>query len=191
MKDTEQVVEYSSLNRRIVAAAIDLFLLLLIIAPIMNPVSNFIFADRGAEVLLHELSVEAGLETVVTGSMVLHKLISEGFFQKYFTVQFFTFLIMATYTLGFWMYAGYTPGKWACACKIVDAKTMQKPTPLRAICRFLSYIPSALLFGLGFIMIAFSDTKQGLHDKLAGTAVVNFKHDFKKFEALRDKLLRR
>ncbi len=186
-RPNEQVVNYSSLNRRIIAAAIDLFILILIIAPIMTPVSSFIFAGRDAEVLLNELSTEAGSETVVTGIMILNKLTAENFFQKYFTIQLITFFIMALYTLGFWMYMGATPGKWACACKIVDAHTYEKLSLFQALSRLVTYVPSGLFLGLGFVMIAFSKTNQGLHDKVAGTIVINFKHDFKKFEQLRNK----
>lgn len=39
--------------------------------------------------------------------------------------------------------------------------------------RFLGRIGSAILVGLGFVAIAFSEKKQGLHDMLANTLVVN------------------
>ncbi len=42
----------------------------------------------------------------------------------------------------------------------------------RATKRFFSKILSAIAFGAGFIMIAFSDRKQGLHDRIADTLVV-------------------
>lgn len=42
----------------------------------------------------------------------------------------------------------------------------------RATKRYFSKILSAIAFGAGFIMIAFSDRKQGLHDRIADTLVV-------------------
>ncbi len=38
--------------------------------------------------------------------------------------------------------------------------------------RYLGYIVSLALAGLGFIWIAFDSRKQGLHDKIADTCVV-------------------
>ncbi len=191
MQENDQVVKYSTLNKRVIAAAIDIFILMLILAPIMNPLSNYIFDGRGADVLLNELSIEAGGDTIVTGEMVYNKFSQEGFFRKYFIVQLITLSIMCAYTLGFWIRYGTTPGKWATGCRIVDAKTLEKLSYKQAIARLFGYGISAIPIGLGFVMIAFSETKQGLHDKLAGTAVVNFKHNFTKFEAFRNRLLGR
>ena len=39
---------------------------------------------------------------------------------------------------------------------------------LRAICK----VPSAITFAIGFLMVAFTPRKQGLHDVMAGTLVV-------------------
>jgi len=42
----------------------------------------------------------------------------------------------------------------------------------KATGRYFGKILSGLILGVGFIMIAFSEQKQGLHDMLAGTLVV-------------------
>lgn len=42
----------------------------------------------------------------------------------------------------------------------------------RANGRYWSKILSGLLFGFGFLMVAFTQKKQGLHDKIAGTLVI-------------------
>lgn len=44
--------------------------------------------------------------------------------------------------------------------------------PLRALARYLAYIPSALLLGIGFLMIGFSGDKRGLHDHICDTVVI-------------------
>lgn len=43
---------------------------------------------------------------------------------------------------------------------------------MRANGRYWSKLLSGLFFGFGFLMVAFSDKKQGLHDKLAGTLIL-------------------
>jgi uncharacterized RDD family membrane protein YckC len=43
---------------------------------------------------------------------------------------------------------------------------------LRAVVRYFAKILSALILLIGFIMVAFTEKKQGLHDMIAGTLVV-------------------
>jgi len=76
-------------------------------------------------------------------------------------------------TILFWNnWKGATPGKKFVHVKIVDARTFQDISNKQAITRSLAYIPSLLLFGIGFLMIAFRKDKRGLHDLIAGTAVI-------------------
>jgi uncharacterized RDD family membrane protein YckC len=56
--------------------------------------------------------------------------------------------------------------------KVVDAKTLGKPSNGQFIGRYLCYYVSSLLLGLGFIWVGFDSRKQGWHDKLAGTVVI-------------------
>jgi uncharacterized RDD family membrane protein YckC len=41
--------------------------------------------------------------------------------------------------------------------------------------RYWSNILSALILGIGYVMVAFTQRKQGLHDKIAGTLVIKAK----------------
>ena len=76
-------------------------------------------------------------------------------------------------TILFWdNWRGATPGKKFVHIKIVDAKTLEDITNKQAITRSLGYIPSTLLLGIGFLMVAFRKDKRALHDLLAGTAVI-------------------
>ena len=80
---------------------------------------------------------------------------------------------IAVAVIGFWRYCGATPGKLALAVKIVDAATGRPPSTGRLVVRFLAYFVSALPFYLGFFWVAFDRRKQGWHDKIAGTVVIN------------------
>jgi len=76
-------------------------------------------------------------------------------------------------TVLFWdKWRGATPGKKFVHIKVVDAKTFKDITNKQAITRSLGYIPSTLLFGIGFFMVAFRKDKRALHDLLASTAVI-------------------
>jgi len=76
-------------------------------------------------------------------------------------------------TMLFWKrWKGATPGKKFVHIKIVDAKTFKDIDSTQAITRSFGYIASTFSFLLGFIMVAFRKDKRGLHDLLAGTAVI-------------------
>jgi uncharacterized RDD family membrane protein YckC len=72
----------------------------------------------------------------------------------------------------FWVYRQATPGKMAIGAKIVDAKTLGKPSTGQLIGRYFAYYLSSIVLLLGFIWVGFDARKQGWHDKLAGTLVV-------------------
>lgn len=80
-------------------------------------------------------------------------------------------LIPALYILVFWIWISATPGKYICGIKIIETDG-KKLSWQKAILRCIGYIPSAFVFGLGFIWIAANEKKQGWHDKLANTYVV-------------------
>ena len=73
-----------------------------------------------------------------------------------------------------WAVWGTSPGKKALGLA-VEGKT---PSPegggiglLRAVIRAAGYLVSGLVLGIGFLMIAFTPEKRGLHDRIAGTWV--------------------
>jgi uncharacterized RDD family membrane protein YckC len=72
----------------------------------------------------------------------------------------------------FWRFRGATPGKMLFSAKIVDANTFGPPSTGKLIGRYFAYLVSMIVFGLGFVWIAFDPRKQGWHDKLAGTVVI-------------------
>jgi len=81
-------------------------------------------------------------------------------------------LLFTVIIIGFWMWKSATPGKMLVSAEIVDAKTLGKPGTGQFIVRYIGYFVSSLLFGLGFLWVAFDRRKQGWHDKMAGTVVI-------------------
>ncbi len=76
-------------------------------------------------------------------------------------------------TILFWKrWRGATPGKRFVHIKIVDAKSFKDINNQQAITRSIGYIVSTLALLIGFFMVAFRKDKKGLHDLLAGTAVI-------------------
>jgi len=67
---------------------------------------------------------------------------------------------------------GATLGKMAVGIKVVRS-TGERISFLRAVCRYLATILSSLILMIGFIMAAFTERKQGLHDMICDTLVVD------------------
>jgi uncharacterized RDD family membrane protein YckC/Tfp pilus assembly major pilin PilA len=65
-----------------------------------------------------------------------------------------------------------TPGKRAMDLKVTDLHG-ERIGIARAFGRMLGHILSFMTFGVGFAMAVFTDRRQALHDKLAGTLVVS------------------
>ena len=80
---------------------------------------------------------------------------------------------IAAAVVGSWRYCGATPGKSALSLKIVDARDGGPPSSLQLIVRLFAYVLSALPLYLGFLWIAVDRRKQGWHDKIARTVVIN------------------
>ncbi|WP_066960998.1 RDD family protein [Microbulbifer sp. Q7] len=75
--------------------------------------------------------------------------------------------------IAFWVYKQATPGKMLLEAKIVDATTGDKPSLKQYIIRYLGYFISTIPLGLGLLWVAWDERKQGWHDKMARTVVVN------------------
>ena len=90
--------------------------------------------------------------------------------------QIFLFIITVIPT---WLYYALlessakqgTLGKVILGMKVVDYNN-QRISFARATGRYFSKIISAIILMIGFIMVAFTSRKQGLHDMIAGTLVV-------------------
>jgi pSer/pThr/pTyr-binding forkhead associated (FHA) protein/uncharacterized RDD family membrane protein YckC len=80
-------------------------------------------------------------------------------------------ILSVLYYLYFWGQRGATPGKSLLGLTV---RTEDGDTPIgygRACLRVLGYLVSSLPLCLGFLWIAFSEDKRGLHDRIAGTRV--------------------
>lgn len=80
--------------------------------------------------------------------------------------------ISITYYVFFTGYNGQTPGKMALRLQVIRSDG----TPMSYGRAFLREIPckfiSGILLGIGYLMVAFDQQKQGLHDRMAGTYVI-------------------
>lgn len=91
------------------------------------------------------------------------------------TIILFEIFLPLIITIIFWVNKGATPGKLIMNMYIVDEVTGQKINIAQSIMRYIGYIPSTFIFGLGFIWIAVDEKNQGWHDKIGGTIVIKKK----------------
>jgi uncharacterized RDD family membrane protein YckC len=80
-------------------------------------------------------------------------------------------IVGSVYSVGFWSAQGATPGMMAVGVKIttVDGDPIDFG---KAFLRYIGYWVSGITLGIGFLMIAFTPQKRGLHDYIAGTVVI-------------------
>lgn len=69
---------------------------------------------------------------------------------------------------------GATVGKMAVGLRVVDEHG-QRISFLRATGRFFAKLISTMILLIGYLMVAFTDRKRGLHDIMAGTLVVKIR----------------
>jgi uncharacterized RDD family membrane protein YckC len=175
--ETQQVVEYASLNRRMIAACIDTFIIFMLFSPILNYVDNYIFHGRTPQAIMQEIAFQyQEIEMNIDSNVVVEKLRAEKIWTKVIMMHVITVMLLAIYSIGFWYKFSATPGKYLCSCKIVNQTNLEKPSLIRFITRFLGYL---VFLGMGFITVSFTKQKQALHDKMAKTLVIVVKSDFK------------
>tara|TARA_Y100001949_G_scaffold81333_1_gene68773 strand:- start:65 stop:550 length:486 start_codon:yes stop_codon:yes gene_type:complete len=141
-------LKYVGFWKRVVSGCVDVFLLSLVLIPTL-------YWAYGMEYFLPEDGIQ------------------KGFFEYLDLFDLFMNQIFPFITIIFlWITYQATPGKMIFKATIVDAKTGGKPTLKQWIIRNLGYFVSLLPVGLGIFWVAFDKKKQGFHDKLANTVVV-------------------
>ena len=93
------------------------------------------------------------------------------------TIQLVSGLVGLVIGAGYygWFHAsrgGATPGKMAIGIKVVRSNG-ERITLARSIGRYFATILSSLILCIGYLMAAFTDRKQALHDMLCDTVVVD------------------
>ncbi|MGH9461424.1 MAG: RDD family protein, partial [Vicinamibacteria bacterium] len=81
-------------------------------------------------------------------------------------------VLSIVYPVYFWALRGTTPGKRLFGLRVLG---MNGETPIgwqRAMMRLIGYMINGMVMGIGFLLIAVSEDKRGLHDRLADTRVL-------------------
>jgi len=144
-----------------------------------NAISNQVPPTQELRQIMNEVSQTASTLNEQSQSLESNtryrEFVAKRGFSGIFLEQSLQVLLLSVMVLFFWFKTQSTPGKLLLSMKIVDNKTMNKPTLFQYIRRLFGYIISMLPFGLGLFYIAFNKKHRALHDLVAGTVVVSTK----------------
>jgi predicted Zn finger-like uncharacterized protein len=87
-------------------------------------------------------------------------------------VQLFGFVLSFVYYVVFTGYGGQTPGKMALRIKVIRRDGSPISYGRAAFREVPAKFISGIIFGIGYLMVAFDEQKQGLHDRMADTYVI-------------------
>ena len=171
---------YASLNRRLFAGMVDLFLLIVIWTPLENIILKLIYQGKPSPSQMMSMDIQQKLEASSASNQPSLGTIFDSFNNVSSTYglggllieQFLPLFILAILTFIFWVKRQATPGKMFMSLRVVDNKTLGKPTKLQFITRLLAYPISFIPLGLGMFFVVFNKNKRALHDFIAGTAVI-------------------
>ncbi len=184
MTETENIppiipIKYASFNSRMIATAVDMFLIMLVAEPCIEWIMNALFTPFDIGMFSAAITPEITEDPDKVYSQLwavfpaFWKVVKEHhLIERAVLDNGLQFLFIAAYTIPFWIKYSATPGKILLRLQIQDAGSGLCLTPKQAIFRFMGYVISFVPFTLGFIWIMFNKKKQGFHDMLAKTVVI-------------------
>lgn len=176
---------YPGFHKRMLTALIDMAIACIVLIPLFNIISHIIYDVSPGETFLQiwndHIKESQNLGFTETMATIKQRsdyknFINAGGYKALIAERVLSFIFLPIGILFFWLKKQATPGKSIFSLKIVDSKTMSKPTNSQLVVRLLSYIVSILPLGLGIFYIAMNKKRKGLHDCIAGTVVISEKH---------------
>lgn len=178
--------KYPGFHTRMIASLIDCTLMSIILIPFFTIIGNLLFFDASVSPtdMLNQATIDLIKYNKQNKSFIdLISFIKQTpLYYEYFITdyglikiglnQILQLISVLALIFVFWIKKQATPGKLMMSIKIVDAKTLKKPTKKQLIIRILSYIVSVLPLFLGLLWIVFDKKKQAWHDKISGTLVI-------------------
>ncbi|MCT4635788.1 MAG: RDD family protein [Rickettsiales bacterium] len=176
--------KYPGFQARMMASLIDLTLIALLFSPLFMLLGNLVYGDSApSEMIRHavfdmiEVNKDTGMKPDFIAFISTNPEYSDYFFKQYGLIkmvllQLSQLIAIMVVVMVFWFKKQATPGKMLLSMKIVDAKTLGKPSSRQLIIRLVGYIISVVPVFLGVIWIVFDSRKQAWHDKIANTLVI-------------------
>jgi len=87
-------------------------------------------------------------------------------------VMLFGYVLSFAYYIIFTGHCGQTPGKMALRIKVIRTDGSEISYGKAAFREVVAKFISGIIFGIGYLMVAFDNQKQGLHDRMSDTYVI-------------------
>lgn len=172
-KPTPEGKKYSNFNRRMFAFTVDSILLMILVAPLVDYVFAALYGPFPIDLAQLSQDLQAAISDEERKRVWLHAIVDSGALKRWLYNAFTQMVVLLILSGIFWYYWAATPGKMLMRMKIVDAKTEQPISLPQIALRLGGYMISTMFFMLGFFWIGVDKRKQGWHDKLADTVVIN------------------
>lgn len=150
------------------------------VPPVAGPAAGVSYASGGSRLVAYIIDWVIAWILIVVVSIVLGSVMAAGASSDSGAVAGTGFLVwfiaLFVITLGyfpwFWSHGGATPGMKMLHIRVVREVDGGRVTGGQAIMRLIGYWVSSFIFYLGFIWILIDAHKQGWHDKIANTVVI-------------------
>ena len=172
-KPDPNAIQYGTFSHRMMAATLDICILLAFALPAVDYMSSQIFPPMDFQRLIDSTHTEASQADA--HAMILsiwNALMEQQFIQRTLVSNLMQVACIAVYILPFWFRYSTTLGKMLFRLTIVDHRTHLPMSDKQCIGRFLGYFVSGLPFSAGFLWIIVDKRRRGFHDILAGTVVI-------------------
>ena len=184
---------YPSFQARVFAVLVDTAFAALILVPIFSLASSVIYHDLSPTQTLSRIMNKASkrsgnfksLSQQLNNDPEYKKFIVKHGYESIVIEQAIQIILFGLAIFIFWLKWHTTPGKIFLSMKIVDEKTLKKPSIFQLVVRLFSYVISLLPFGFGIFYIALNKKHRAWHDIISGTVVINKKELAKYLETVK------
>ena len=118
------------------------------------------------------ITVQTALTLLINLTIGMLGIVTEGDPAINTIIWLFGAVLSISYAVFFTGYCGQTPGKMALRIKVIRTDGSPINYGRAALREVLGKFISSILLGIGYLMVAFDNRKQGLHDKIADTYVI-------------------
>jgi uncharacterized RDD family membrane protein YckC len=164
--------KYAGFNQRMMAVALDSFLILIVVAPFIEsflaPYYPIKLLDAAA--INQKLGENPGI--LQSLAVLLEEASNAGIMARWWANTILQTAVYFIFSAVCWHFWSATPGKMLLRLKVVDVQTEKPITDKQIAWRLFGYLVSSAIFFMGFCIAGFDSKKQGLHDKIAGTVVI-------------------
>lgn len=173
-------MDYAGFWLRLGAYVVDVFLLLLVwhfvLSPVFMKIASRMMTDTTVPLAFNmpqdpSLTDQAQMEEMMNRMQDSMNEVQTRMITWVWTFNFVGMLIMAGYFIVLEGGSGQTVGKKALNIRVLTADG-DSIGYLKAFARYIGRIISAVILGIGFIMIAFDGEKRALHDRMIDSRVM-------------------